>query len=165
MYVGSNGEIRLGQVRKTKVQIENECREIYKLRKAGNSYDWICQQKGISLRNFYKVHYKRLAEMAAEENQRQFSQQEMSIQDRMFRERLENCHTICVIKSQEKGAQADWIKTAVNIDVLLTRLRHEGFMAFNVNEYRRITQRVGEITEQQGTDVLQEPVEAEGTES
>jgi hypothetical protein len=97
--------------------------------------------------------------MAEEENKRQFSQEEMGIQDRIIRERLELCHNICMQKAMEKGASPDWIKVAVNIDVLLTRLRHEGFMAFNVNEYRRITQRVGEITEQQGTNVLQEPVE------
>lgn len=59
-------------------------------------------------------------------------------------------------KMLESKESPDWAKIAINIDVLLTRFRREGFSAFNINEYRKITQGMGRLTNEQGTDVLQE---------
>lgn len=153
----------MGQIRKTKVQIANECREIYKLRKAGNSYEFIADKLKIDLRNFFKTYLPRLKEMCIDEMPTIFDEGELAIQHKIFQERLELWIAMCVGKAAADGASAEWMKTAISAQVLLNRFRREGFTAFNNNEFNRITQRMGEMDEgSEPTHVL--PPATESTE-
>ena len=145
----------MGQVKKTKAQIENDLNIIYKLRMSGNSYEYIAQKVGVSKRNFFKSYLPKLKKMIGDELPTLFDKGEMDIQDKIFMDTLNLWRSICISKAMKEKESAEWMKCALTIQVLLTRFRREGFTAFNLNEYRQITQRMGGLTEQPGADVLQ----------
>ena len=159
----------MGQIRKSRAQINDELDKIYEMRLNGNSYDVIADKLGIKRRNFFAVYLPKLKKRVGQQIPMMFDQGEKDIQDKLFIDELERWKTICIGKCIDKSekASADWMKTAMGIKVLLYRFRNEGFTALNLNEYRRLSERMGEVSERSEPNILQagdsesaEPTEA-----
>lgn len=152
----------MGQVRKTKIQIENEISDIHRLQVHGVPDDHIRQKYGISIRNWNKTYRPGLRDKWKQEWLKRDADEQYQIAQQL-KERLMLCYINAKKKAEQPNSAPGWGELESQLALTLFDFEKEGVLSISNGRLIQIEQKI-QGNDGQGSNVLPTTESTEPTE-